>query len=120
MAGAVLIVEDEPLIAMMLEEFLEILGHRVAGPHDSVAQGLAAISAGDVAAAIIDVNLRGGETSVALAQALAVAGIPFAVASGVGDAHAVSPAFFGRPVLAKPFSLADLERVLGAMAPGVA
>ncbi len=115
MAGAVLIVEDEPLVAMMLEEFLEILGHDVAGPHESVAQGLAAIGAGGVAAAIIDINLRNGENSAALAQALGDAGIPFAVASGLADARAVSPAFAGRPVLAKPFTLADLERVLGAL-----
>ncbi|MFM9828366.1 MAG: response regulator [Sphingomonas sp.] len=116
MTGAILIVEDEPLIAMMLEDFLEILGHRVVGPHDCVAQGVAAVAAGGLSAAIIDINLRGGETSVALAEALSKAAIPFAIASGHGDPPGLSPAFAGRPTLAKPFTLADVERVLGDLA----
>ena len=33
---SILIVEDEPLIAMMLEDFLESLGHRVVASCDSV------------------------------------------------------------------------------------
>jgi CheY-like chemotaxis protein len=33
---SVLIVEDEPLIAMMLEDFLDSLGHTVAGSCESV------------------------------------------------------------------------------------
>ena len=33
---SILIVEDEPLIAMMLEDFLDSLGHRVHGTCDSV------------------------------------------------------------------------------------
>ena len=37
----ILIVEDEPLIAMMLEDFIESLGHEVRGPCESVAEALA-------------------------------------------------------------------------------
>lgn len=115
MAGSVLIIEDEPLIAMMLADFLEILGHAIVGPHDSVAGGVAAIRAGGISAAIIDITLRGGETSLALAAALDAASIPFAVTTGHDDARALSPAAAGRPLLAKPFTLADVGRVLAEM-----
>ena len=58
---SILIVEDEPLIAMMIEDFLDVLGKAVAGTADTVETALAVIAEGGVDAAILDVNLRGGE-----------------------------------------------------------
>ena len=45
MAGnhSILIVEDEPLIAMMLEDFLDSLGHTVSGTCDTVQCALAEV-----------------------------------------------------------------------------
>ena len=57
----ILVVEDEPLIAMMLEDFLDVLGKQAAATADSVATALAAIDSTPVDAAILDVNLRGGK-----------------------------------------------------------
>ena len=54
---SILIVEDEPLIAMMLEDFLESLGHSVTGSCDSVKEALAAVERGGFDVAILDVNL---------------------------------------------------------------
>ena len=79
----ILIVEDEPLIAMMLEDFLDMLGHQVRGPADAVASGTAALAEGPVDLAIVDVNLRGGEAVWPLADTLAAAGLP---ARAVADA----------------------------------
>ena len=42
----ILIVEDEPLIAMMLEDFLDELGHQVAGSCDNVADALDHVASG--------------------------------------------------------------------------
>ena len=39
-ARSILIVEDEPLIAMMLEDFLDSLGHMVCGTYDTVEAAL--------------------------------------------------------------------------------
>ena len=61
--NSVLIVEDEPLIAMMLEDFLDILDRRVAGTADSCETALSCLKEGGVDAVILDVNLRAGETS---------------------------------------------------------
>ena len=44
----ILIVEDEPLIAMMLEDFLEVLDKAVAGSVDTVADALSRIAQGGV------------------------------------------------------------------------
>ncbi|MDO7844363.1 response regulator [Sphingomonas immobilis] len=117
MAGPtnILIVEDEPLIAMMLEDFLDILGKSLAGSADNIASALEVIGGGAVDAAILDVNLRGGETSWPIADALAEQGIPFVFASG-GSNDSVAERFKGRPTLAKPFTMDAVAAALDALA----
>ena len=110
----ILIVEDEPLIAMMLEDFLDALGKAVAGTADTVADALAIVEAGGVDGAILDVNLRGGEQSWPVADALAAAGVPFLLATG-GSGDAIVAAHRGRPVLAKPFTMDAVEKALAAL-----
>ena len=114
MPATVLIVEDEPLIAMMLEDFLGEMGKTVIGPADSCAQALALIAKGGIDAAILDVNLRGGETSDPIADALAAAGIPFLFASG-GSGDGVEGPHSNRPVLAKPFTMEAVAKALEAL-----
>ncbi|MCH4892649.1 response regulator [Sphingomonas sp. SFZ2018-12] len=98
----ILIVEDEPLIAMMLEDFIDVLGKQVAGVADTVEDAIARIDAGDIDAAILDLHLRGGEHSTPVAERLTRAGIPFIVSTG-GSGEMIGG---GRhPVLAKPFTL---------------
>ena len=77
----ILIVEDEPLIAMMLEDFIESLGHEVRGPCESVTEALAMVEADGFDLAILDVNLK-GESVWPVATALRAKGIPFVLASG--------------------------------------
>ena len=115
MTASVLIVEDEPLIAMMLEDFLEMLGHRVVGPADNCTDAIALIAQGGLDAAILDVNLRGGETSGPIADALAAAGVPFLFASG-GTSDRVEGPHQARPVLAKPFTMDAVAKALDALA----
>ncbi|MFV0622463.1 response regulator [Sphingomonas sp. ac-8] len=110
----ILLVEDEPLIAMMLEDFLDILGKTVAGTADSVADALARIEQGGIDAAILDVNLRGGEKSWPVADALSAAGIPFVLATG-GSGDAVAPEHRDRPVLPKPFTMDGVEKALAEL-----
>ncbi|WP_326524251.1 response regulator [Sphingomonas sp.] len=107
----ILIVEDEPLIAMMLEDFLDAFDKQVAGTADCVADALRLIAGGGIDAAILDVNLRGGEKSWPIADSLARAGIPFVLATG-GSGDMIADAHRDRPVLAKPFTMDAVERVL--------
>ncbi len=107
----ILIVEDEPLIAMMLEDFLELLDRSVAGVADTVATALSLLAGGGVDAAILDVNLRGGEKSTAIADALEAQGIPFLFASGGSD-DSVDERFRDRPLLQKPFTMDGVAKAL--------
>ena len=113
-AKSVLIVEDEPLIAMMLEDFLEALGHNVAGTAETVTTARAAVAAGGIDAAILDLNLRGGETSAPVADALADAGIPFLFATG-GSGDSIPERHQSRPTIGKPFTMDAIEQALSAL-----
>ena len=55
----ILIVEDEPLISMMLEDFLQSLGHEVAAVCESVDEARTAVADREFDLAILDVNLKG-------------------------------------------------------------
>lgn len=115
MTMRVLLVEDEPLIAMMLEDFLDALEKGHAGTADSVASALPLVEAGGIDAAILDVNLRGGEKSFAVADALAARQIPFVFATG-GGGEEIAPEHRGRPRLPKPFTIEGVERALDQLA----
>jgi DNA-binding NtrC family response regulator len=115
----VLIVEDEPLVAMLLEDMLTDAGFGVSGCVSSIGQALQIVDErpGDFEFAILDVNL-GGEPIFPVAEALHAAGKPFAFATGYGPAG-LPEVWRNRPTLQKPFSAADVEQVLAAtVAPG--
>jgi len=114
MTMRVLLVEDEPLIAMMLEDFLEALDRQHAGTADSVAAALPMVEAGALDAAILDVNLRGGEKSFAIAEALAAKNIPFVFASG-GGGEDIAPEYRDRPMLPKPYTMEGVEQALAKL-----
>lgn len=109
----ILVVEDEGLVALMLEDMLEDLGYDLAYSAASVAQALAWIEAGGAAdAALLDVNL-GGETVFPVADALKARGVPFAFSTGYGESH--DPRFREAPMLGKPILIERLQAVLGRL-----
>ncbi|MET3825929.1 MULTISPECIES: response regulator [Sphingomonas] len=112
---SILVVEDEPLIAMMIEDFLDVLGKSLAGSADSVGSALQLVDAGGIDAAILDVNLRGGEKSFPIAEALAARNIPFVFATG-GSHDSVGDAWADRPTLSKPFTMDGVAKALDALA----
>jgi CheY-like chemotaxis protein len=81
----VLVVEDEPLIAIVLADILEDAGCVVVGPAYDTDQALARISSDAIDAAVLDVNLGSGLTSAPVADVLAARSIPFIFATGYGD-----------------------------------
>ncbi len=108
----ILIVEDESMIAMLLEDFLGELGCVVADMAAKPAQALKAIETHEIDAAVLDVNLDGVD-SFGIAAALAKKNIPFVFATGYGGSR-LTPEFANRPVLQKPYRIDDLERALNA------
>ena len=108
---SILIVEDEPLIAMMLEDFLESLGHNVVGTCETVEEALEKVDEGGFDVAIIDVQLKDGKQVWPVADRLASTGTPFVVATG-GHVEPPPPEHAGAPILSKPFTLDAIEPAL--------
>ena len=106
----ILIVDDEPLIAALLEDWLLELGYQVAGPACSVADALAILAGGGIDGAILDVTL-GRETSYPVAEELRRLAVPFVFATGHSADH-LEPEFQDAVTLAKPFDFADVQRAL--------
>jgi len=109
----ILLVEDEAVIAIMIEDMLTDLGCEVVGPAASVAEASRLAQTEPLAGAFLDVNL-GGASIYPVADLLAARQIPFVFVSGYG-AGGIDPRFVGRPVLSKPILDADLERALDGM-----
>jgi CheY-like chemotaxis protein len=108
---SILIVEDEPLIAMMLEDFLESLGHAVVGTCDSVEAALDHVDRGGFDVAIVDVQLKDGKQAWPIADRLAQNGTPFVLATG-GHVEPPPEAHADAPVLAKPYTIDAIEPAL--------
>ncbi len=108
----VLLVEDEALVAMLVEDMLADEGCTVAASATRLteAMALAKDTAVEFDIAILDVNLA-GEPVFAVAEALAARGVPFAFATGYG-AGGLPDAWKGRPTLQKPFTANDIRAVL--------
>ena len=109
-----LVVEDEAMVALMVEDLLADLGCTDIEVAGTVAQGLAMVEGckPPLDGAILDVNI-GGEKVYPVAEALAAKGIPFIFATGYGISG-ISEAFSHVPALAKPYEPHTLERLLAS------
>jgi DNA-binding response OmpR family regulator len=105
-----LIVEDEPLIAMMLEDVLHSLGHKVSGSCDSVRCALDEVEKGGFDLAILDVNLK-GENVWPVATKLREKNVPFVIATG-GHVDPPPAEFNNAPVIETP---STVDRVTPAI-----
>jgi CheY-like chemotaxis protein len=113
--GRILIVEDEPLIAILAQEWLIELGHTVVGPAHHLHTGLE-LARSPLDGAIIDVSL-GDSSGYPIAKLLADQGVPFAFATGHADAGA-HPEFQAAPVLSKPYQFENFRQAVNAMLVG--
>jgi DNA-binding response OmpR family regulator len=107
MAFRILLVDDDPLIGVLVGEFLGEIGCEILGPATSVAAALRLIEGETPDAALIDAQLSDGY-SWPVADALAARGVPFAFVTG-HRAEQLPPAYRSAPALSKPFRLRELE-----------
>jgi CheY-like chemotaxis protein len=105
-----LVVEDESLIAMLIEETLIDAGYTVVGPVARVARALEVVENDDLDGAVLDVNIA-GEPVYPVAMALAARDIPFMFLTGYGSS-AVHEDFRERPILQKPFLPDQMRKAL--------
>jgi PAS domain S-box-containing protein len=105
----VLLVEDEALVAMMIQDTLAELGFQVIGPVSTASGALAAARESHFDAAVLDINLGDGLVYT-VAEILEKRGVPFVFVTGY-DADSVDARFSGVPVLQKPIERDMLQKI---------
>lgn len=106
----ILIVEDEPLIALMLTDMLADLGFEVAASVTQVSEALSVLENLKIDVALLDVNI-GTQKIDPVADLLAARGTPFIFTTGYGNSG-VPASHAGRAILQKPFHIDELADVL--------
>jgi DNA-binding NtrC family response regulator len=106
----ILVVEDEALVALDLQEFLDQRGAKVIGPAASVSQALEAIDGNQIDCALLDMKL-GDEPADAVAVALGQRAIPTVLMTGYGDGN-LPPGFETYPRLEKPYAQDELLKLI--------
>jgi DNA-binding response OmpR family regulator len=106
----ILVVEDESMVAMMIEDMLEELGHKVVATSGRMPDASKLVSNASADLAILDVNLNGEET-YPLADSLAARSIPFIFATGYG-CSGIKAEWSDVPVLQKPFQSRELAEAI--------
>jgi DNA-binding response OmpR family regulator len=101
----VLVVEDEALVAMLLEDELRDAGAEIVGPAASLGHALRLIDRaaadGGLSAAVLDIDLQGTAVTP-VADRLAALGVPFVFVTGYGEGRDTG-GHAAAPVLPKPF-----------------
>ena len=109
----ILIVEDEPLIAMVLSDYLKDAGCIPVGPAQTLSKALDLAASESFDAALVDGNLAGSPVDQ-VAAALALKGAPFAFVTGYGR-EALPPDFREQVIVEKPFSQEQIVAVLNRL-----
>ena len=111
MPNDMLIVEDDPIIALDFEDTVLGFGVKTVRTAPSVARALDMIADRPPEFALLDVSLI-REKSFAVAERLQALGIPFAFVTGYGADTVLPPALSARPRLPKPYSTDALRSLL--------
>jgi CheY-like chemotaxis protein len=109
----VLILEDEPIIALALEDMLESLGVGEVLHAATLPDANRIVEEGGLDWAVLEVNIH-GERSYPVADRLSALGIPFIFATGYGDTQHPEQ-HLQRATLIKPYSMADLTSAMNGV-----
>ncbi len=107
-----LVIEDEALVAMLVEDALTLHGHRVIGIADTVAAAMALAEQDRPDLVLCDVKLADGDSGLTAAQLLADRGIPCIFLSGNCPDRGGHPLVIG--CIAKPFRAGSLGAAVRA------
>jgi CheY-like chemotaxis protein len=111
----VLVVEDEPMIRLLLDDMLSDLGYTMAAEAGRLDEALVVAKQGEFDVAILDVNLD-GEPITPVVDILVKRGVPFVFVSGYAR-RGIPEAHSRAPLLQKPFQSEGLARALAAVVP---
>lgn len=110
----ILIVEDSILIGLSLQDMCTSLGWTLIGPAVTVGDGLRLAGAEAIDAALLDVDIGGGQ-SWDIADVLERRAIPFAFTTGHDLADFLPARFAATPILRKPFRMAGIAQTIGTL-----
>lgn len=110
----ILLVEDEAMIAMLLEKIVQSLGVTVLGPVGRLSDALEIAQSQEFDGAILDVTIRGGYV-YSVAELLMTRGIPFVLATGYEAKH-LPANLRGQRLLRKPYSTGEITDALRYLA----
>ena len=113
---AILIVEDQALIALEIEDSVRRNGADLIGSAARLSEALTLIETTSWDAALLDIKLANGEAVYPVAERLHAKGVPFAFLTA-WDGN-IDARYCDVPVLSKPFSLAELESCLQTLVGG--
>jgi CheY-like chemotaxis protein len=105
-----LIVEDEPMVAWVLDDMLNDFGCTVVGTADRIEEALAMIAEEDIDAVVLDVNLR-SVMSYPVADQLLARSIPFVFTTGYARTRLLE-AYRALPYLLKPYHRSAMRGAL--------
>lgn len=111
----ILVLEDQMLIAMDAVEVLLEAGAAFADSTATVDDALAFLDRTPPDAAVLDVDLGNGMTSLAVAEALQARGIPFLFATGYGETNAAPERYRAVQVISKPYTPEALTAAVAAL-----
>lgn len=106
----ILVIEDEALVAMLIQDSLSELGYEVVAVAGTFGDAMKKATTLVFDLAVLDVNLNGQQT-FPIADALAQRGRPFLFVTGYGP-RALPESLRGVPTVCKPFRPRDLQRAL--------
>src|SRR5215813_2090194 len=110
-ARRILLIEDDPLLAMDVESCLTAAGYCVVDSVATTTDALRVIEGQRLDLVVLDLNL-GSEMAFALQDVLAERQIPFVILTGHSPAM-IEPRHRNRPFLQKPYVAATLLRTVG-------
>jgi CheY-like chemotaxis protein len=110
----VLVVEDEPMIRLLLDDMLADLGYTMAAEAGRLDEALTQAKDGKFDVAILDVNLN-GQPITPVVEVLVRRGVPFVFVSGYAR-RGIPEAHSHVPLLQKPFQSDGLASALAAVA----
>jgi CheY-like chemotaxis protein len=113
----ILVLDDEPLIAMMLQEWLTELDCETVGPAYSVAGALALLDGVTLDGALLDLSPGDNETCYPVATALRARCVPFVFATGYAD-PVVDARFKDTLILSKPFTFEAVKDAVSRLRSG--
>jgi CheY-like chemotaxis protein len=114
----ILVVEDEPMIRLLLDGMLADLGYTMTAEAGVIGEAVTLAKQAEFDAAILDVNLN-GQPITPVVEILIQRGLPFIFATGYGQ-RGVPEAYRNNPTLQKPFQVEALEQALNSIVPKAA